>query len=58
MDLPKASKLAPNPVVKFILDNWQVSGVTTFAKGLQGESAFQHPTVPTSRAEATAPGPC
>jgi len=33
-DLPKASKLMPNPAVKFVLDNWQVSGVSTFATGL------------------------
>lgn len=33
-DLPKATKLAPNPVVKFMFDDWQLSGVTTFATGL------------------------
>ena len=33
-DLPRASKLAPNPIVKFIFDNWELSGVSTFAKGL------------------------
>jgi hypothetical protein len=33
-DLPKASKLAPNTFVKAVFDNWQVSGVTTFARGL------------------------
>jgi hypothetical protein len=33
-DLPKASKLAPNPLVKAVFDNWQVSGVATFATGL------------------------
>ena len=33
-DLPRASKLAPNPVVKGIFDNWQLSGVATFATGL------------------------
>ena len=33
-DLPKASKLVPNPLVKGMFDNWQISGVCTFAKGL------------------------
>jgi hypothetical protein len=33
-DLPRASKLAPNPVIKFVLDNWEVSGIATFANGL------------------------
>jgi hypothetical protein len=33
-DLPRASKLLPNAVVKAILDNWQVAGVCTFATGL------------------------
>ena len=32
-DLPHASKLLPNPVVKVALDNWQVSGITTFSSG-------------------------
>ena len=33
IDLPRASKLAPNRVVKLALDNWQLSGITTFATG-------------------------
>ncbi|MFN7993933.1 MAG: carboxypeptidase regulatory-like domain-containing protein [Bryobacteraceae bacterium] len=33
-DLPKASRLLPNPLVKGAFDNWQLSGVCTFAKGL------------------------
>ncbi len=33
-DLPRASKLMPNPFVKFLFDNWEISGVSTFAKGL------------------------
>jgi len=33
-DLPKASKLVPNPLVKGMFDNWQISGVCTFANGL------------------------
>lgn len=31
--LPLASKLVPNPVVKSVFDNWEFSGVTTFASG-------------------------
>jgi len=38
-DLPKLSAVAPNGVVKAVFDNWQVSGITTFASGLpQGVS--------------------
>lgn len=32
-DIPKASKLLPNPVVKAVFDNWQFSGITTLARG-------------------------
>ncbi len=32
--LPRASKLWPNPIIKAIFDNWQLSGVGTFATGL------------------------
>ena len=32
-NLPKASKLVPNPVVKGVLDNWELSGIYTFATG-------------------------
>ena len=32
-DLPKASSLVPNRVVKVVLDNWDLSGVSTFASG-------------------------
>lgn len=31
--LPKASKLLPNPVVRGVLDNWELSGVWTLASG-------------------------
>ena len=31
--LPKASRLMPNPVVKAVLDNWEVSGIYTLASG-------------------------
>ncbi len=32
--LPKASSLLPNPLVKAVFDNWQLSGVVTLATGL------------------------
>ena len=32
-DVPKLSKLLPNPVVKALFDGWQVSDITTFAPG-------------------------
>ncbi len=35
-DLPKASRLWPNPVARHVLDNWQLSGITTFASGVPG----------------------
>jgi len=33
-DLPKASKLLPNPVVRHIFDNWEISGITNLSSGL------------------------
>jgi hypothetical protein len=33
LDLPRASRLAPNRVVKAVFDNWQFSGITTIATG-------------------------
>ena len=33
-DLPRATKLWANPVIGAVFDNWQVSGITTFASGL------------------------
>ncbi len=33
VDLPNGSKLMPGAVAKFILDKWQISGITTFASG-------------------------
>jgi hypothetical protein len=33
-DLPKGSRLMNNGVGRFLLDNWQVSGITTLASGL------------------------
>jgi len=40
-DLPKASKLAPNPVVRFAFDNWQISGITSFASGIPNNISLQ-----------------
>ena len=31
--LPNASRLMPNPVVKGVLDNWELSGIYTLASG-------------------------
>ena len=33
VDIPRGSKLIPGPAAKWVLDNWQVSGITTFATG-------------------------
>jgi hypothetical protein len=33
IDLPNASKVIPGAAARWILDNWQVSGITTFASG-------------------------
>jgi hypothetical protein len=40
IDLPNASRLAPGKVSHVVLDNWQVSGVTTFANGLPSDVSF------------------
>ena len=32
-NLPQASKLVPNPVVKGVFDSWELSGIYTFATG-------------------------
>ena len=37
VDLPRGSKLLPGKVSKVVLDDWQVSGVTTFASGLPSD---------------------
>jgi len=39
-DLPKASRLWDNGAVRFLFDNWQVSGITTFASGIPREITF------------------
>jgi hypothetical protein len=39
-DLPKASKLWSNAVVKRVFDNWQLSGLTVFASGLPSGVGF------------------
>ncbi len=33
-DLPKGSRIMPNVVTRFLLDNWQASGIATLASGL------------------------
>jgi hypothetical protein len=32
--LPQASKLLPNPVIHYVFDDWEFSGVTNFSSGL------------------------
>lgn len=32
-DIPKLSAVAPNPVVRHVFDNWQLSGITVLASG-------------------------
>jgi hypothetical protein len=40
-DLPKASvKLMPNKAGRFLMDGWQLSGITTFASGLPSGVGF------------------
>jgi hypothetical protein len=39
-ELPKASKVWPNPVISAVLDNWKLSGITTFASGLPYDITF------------------
>ncbi|MGH8247465.1 MAG: hypothetical protein ACREUU_13655 [Gammaproteobacteria bacterium] len=33
VDLPRGSRLAPGPISRWVLDNWQISGISTFATG-------------------------
>lgn len=39
-DLPRASRLMPNRVVKAVFDNWQFSGITTLASGTPASIAL------------------
>lgn len=39
-NLPKASTLLPNIVVRHVLDNWQLSGISTFVSGLPSGVGF------------------
>jgi hypothetical protein len=39
-DLPRATRLWDNAVVRLLFDNWQVSGITTFASGIPREVTF------------------
>jgi hypothetical protein len=38
--LPKVSKLLPNPVVRFIADDWQLSGITQLVSGIPQAITF------------------
>ncbi len=40
VDLPRGSKLIPARPAKWVLDNWQVSGISTFATGLPSNVTF------------------
>jgi hypothetical protein len=45
-DVPRVSRLLPNPVVKALFDGWQVSDITTFESGApQGISFTESPGV-------------
>ncbi len=39
-DLPRGSRMLPGPATRFLLDNWQVSGITTFASGTPSGVGF------------------
>jgi hypothetical protein len=39
-DVPKASKLWPNPLVRFVFDSWQVSGITSLISGVPSGVGF------------------
>jgi hypothetical protein len=39
-NLPAASKLAPNPVVRYAFDNWKLSGISQFATGTPVAMSF------------------
>jgi len=41
LDLPKGSNLVPGRPAKWVLDNWQLSGVTTFASGFPQNVVLQ-----------------
>ena len=39
-DVPKASKLVPNPLVHHVFDDWQVSGIAAFVSGTPSGIGF------------------
>lgn len=39
-DLPRASAIAPNPVVRAVFDNWQLSGIAQFVTGTPSGISF------------------
>src|SRR5207244_2592763 len=40
-DLPHASRIMPNPVAHHLLDNWEISGITSFASGVPNNISLQ-----------------
>ena len=61
--LPRASRIAPNAVVRAVFDNWQFSGIDTSPAARRPASVSPPPTTSTSREAATElasilPGPC
>lgn len=39
-ELPRASARQPNPIVRYLFDDWQVSGITAFASGTPSGVGF------------------
>ncbi len=39
-DIPRASRLLPNPVVRVLFDNWQLSGISGFVSGSPSSVGF------------------
>jgi hypothetical protein len=39
-ELPRVSKLLPNPIVRFIADDWQLSGITQLVSGIPQAITF------------------
>jgi hypothetical protein len=50
--LPKASRVLAGSVSHWLLDDWKISGITTFASGMPRASAFPPWMAPISPAEA------
>lgn len=39
-EIPRASKLVPNPIVRYAFDNWLISGIAQFASGQPAAMSF------------------